>query len=214
MKQQQLIFRTWGGRRKGAGRKRHTDELPHLARPEVRPNQPQHVTIRVRPDVISLRKSRSFAAIKQAFRLARERLGMRVCHFSVLGNHIHVVDEAGDRVALARAITGLNIRFARALNRLMTRKGQVIADRYHVHALKTPMEVRNALRYLLLNARRHGLTTSESPDPYSSWANQDVVAQPHSWLLRRGFERAGPLVAAAPTSECGPSNLHENRPYA
>src|SRR5216683_2851714 len=64
MKQQLLIFRTWGGKRKGAGRKRHTDELPHLARPEVRTGQPQHVTIRVRPDVISLRKSKSFAVIK------------------------------------------------------------------------------------------------------------------------------------------------------
>src|SRR5712692_603251 len=85
MKQQNLIFRTWGGRRKGAGRKRHTDELPHVGRPEVRPGQPQHVTIRVRPDVISLRKSRSFAAIKQAFRLARERFGMRLCYFSVQG---------------------------------------------------------------------------------------------------------------------------------
>ncbi len=88
MKQQQLIFRTWGGRRKGAGRKRHTDELPHVARPEVRPGQPQHVTIRVRPDVISLRKSKSFAAIKQAFRLARERLGIRLCHFSVQGSRV------------------------------------------------------------------------------------------------------------------------------
>src|SRR5713226_9014082 len=196
MKQQQLIFRTWGGKRKGAGRKRHTDELPHVARPEVRPNQPQHVTIRVRPDVISLRKSKSFAAIKQAFRLARERFAMRLCYFSVLGNHIHVVVEAGDRIALARAITGLNIGIARALNRLMKRKGQVIEDRYHVRALKTPTEVRNALRYLLLNARKHGLTTSALPDPYSSWANQDVVAQPHSWLLQRGFERAGPPAVA------------------
>src|SRR5260370_419177 len=194
MNQQPLIFRSWGGKRKGAGRKRHTNELPHVARPEVRRGQPQHVTIRVRPDVISLRKSKSFAAIKQAFRLARERLGMRLCHFSVQGNHIHVVVEAEDRVALARAITGLNIRIARALNRLMNRKEQVIEDRYHVHALKTPTEVRNALRYLLLNARKHGLTKSELPDPYSSWANPAVVAQPHTWLLRRGFERAGPLA--------------------
>src|SRR5712692_2559492 len=114
-------------------------------------------------------------------------------------HHIHVVVEAEDRVALARAITGLNIRIARALNRLMKRKGQVIEDRYHVRALKTPTEVRNALRYLLLNARKHGLTTTELPDPYSSWANQDVVAKPHSWLLRRGFERAGPPAVAAPT---------------
>ncbi len=192
MNQLAFIFRTWGGRRKGAGRKRHTDELPHVARPELRPSQPQHVTIRVRRGVISLRKSNCFAAIKQVFKLCREWLGMRLCHFAVLGNHIHFIVEAEDRVALVRAITALGIRIARALNRLMNRKGQVIADRYHVHALETPTEVRNAIAYLQLNARKHGLTTSALPDPYSSWVNQDVVARPRSWLLRRGHERAGP----------------------
>ncbi len=188
------MFRTWGGRRKGAGRKRHTDELPHVMRPEVRPSQPQLVTIRIRRGVVSLRKSKCFAAIKRAFKLARERLGMRLCHFAVLGNHIHYLVEAENRVALARAITALGIRIARALNRLMNRKGQVIADRYHVHALETPTEVRNAVEYLRLNAKKHGLTTTALPDLYSSWANQDVVAQPHSWLLRHGLERAGPLI--------------------
>ncbi len=196
MNQQWLIFRTWGGKRKGAGRKRHTDELPHLVRPEVRPNQPQLVTIRVRRYVISLRKSKSFAAIRRVFKLARERLGIRLCHFAVLGNHIHFLVEAEHRVALARAIMALGVRIARALNRLMRREGQVIADRYHVRALTTPTEVRNALAYLRLNAKRHGLVTTDLPDSYSSWANQDVVAQPHSWLLRCGYERAGPPGAA------------------
>ncbi len=53
-RQQQFKFRTWGGKRKGAGRKRHTHELPHVARPELHSRHPQHVTIPIRPDVISL----------------------------------------------------------------------------------------------------------------------------------------------------------------
>ncbi len=196
MKQQPLIFRTWGGRRKGAGRKRHTGELPHVARPEVRPNQPQHVTMRVRHDVISLRKSKSFAAVKQAFRLCRERLRIRLCHFAVLGDHMHFIVEAEDRIALGRAIQALGVRLAATLNRLMKRKGPVIADRYHVHALKTPAEVLRALNYLKRNAQKHGFTTSPLPDAYSSWASTDVVAQPQSWLLRLGFRRAGPVCTA------------------
>jgi hypothetical protein len=35
------------------------------------------------------------------------------------------------------------------------RAGQVLADRCHVHVLRTPREVRNAIAYVLLNARRH-----------------------------------------------------------
>jgi len=31
----------------------------------------------------------------------------------------------------------------------------VLLDRYHFRVLKTPTEVRNALRYVLLNARKH-----------------------------------------------------------
>src|SRR6185295_716057 len=57
--------------------------------------------------------------------------------------------------ALARGVQGLAIRIARAVNRALRRKGRLFADRYHAHALKTPRAVRFALRYVLLNARKH-----------------------------------------------------------
>ena len=41
------------------------------------------------------------------------------------------------------------------MNRVFKRSGAVLAERYHVRVLRTPREVRNALAYLLLNARRH-----------------------------------------------------------
>jgi hypothetical protein len=43
----------------------------------------------------------------------------------------------------------------------------VFADRFHARALRTPKEVRTALVYVLLNARRHGIPVA-APDPYSS----------------------------------------------
>src|SRR5712692_6961936 len=147
-RQQELKFPTWGGQRKGAGRKRHTDELPHVARPEVSSKHPHHVTIRVRNDVVSLRRSKVFAAIKRAVKIARERLGMRICHFAVLGNHAHFLVEAEDRIALGRAMRALELRIARALNRLMNRQGPVMVDRYHLHVLSRTTEVRRALEYL------------------------------------------------------------------
>jgi len=49
----------------------------------------------------------------------------------------------------------LGARLARAVNRVFRRSGPVLADRYHVRVLRTPREVRNALAYVLLNARRH-----------------------------------------------------------
>ena len=95
-----------------------------------------------------------------------------------MGNHVHLIVEAPDRKALARAMKGLGVRIARALNRLMKRSGRVIADRYHAHILKTPSEVRHARNYLTTNAHRHYGTPT--PDPYVSVA---AVVAPRTWLL-------------------------------
>jgi hypothetical protein len=45
--------------------------------------------------------------------------------------------------------------FAFAVNRAFGRSGRVLADRYHLRILTCPRQVRNALAYVLLNARRH-----------------------------------------------------------
>ena len=90
-----------------------------------------------------------------------------------------------------------------------------MADRYHLHVLRTPTEVRNALAYVLLNARRHaaaaGRTLSRAfgIDPASSgrWLDGWIrivtndpsplppapVAPPRSWLLATGWKRGGLL---------------------
>ena len=37
----------------------------------------------------------------------------------------------------------------------MGRKGKVFSDRYHLRVLTCPRQVRNAISYVLMNARRH-----------------------------------------------------------
>jgi putative transposase len=108
------------------------------------------------------------------------RFGFRLVHYSVMGNHVHLIVEAPDRRALSRAMKGLGVRIARALNRVMKRSGQVVGDRYHAHILRTPSEVKRARNYLVTNARHHyGYVMS---DPYTS--TRPLVA-PRTWLLRR-----------------------------
>jgi len=76
-------------------------------------------------------------------------------HFSVQSNHLHLLVEADDRRALARGVQGLCVRVARAVNRQLERKGRLFADRYHARILKTARAAHFALRYVLLNARKH-----------------------------------------------------------
>jgi REP element-mobilizing transposase RayT len=179
-RQRELVFRTWGGRRRGAGRPPRAAKagMSHLARPLLPSRFPVHVTWRMRPDVYNLRTRRCLRLLAPAF-LAATRDDFRVVHYAVMGNHIHLLVEAHDRRALSIGMQGLGVRVARALNREMRRRGHVVDERFHAHILRTPTEVKRARLYLLHNARKHyGLRGDD-------WcASQTPVQPPHTYLLR------------------------------
>ncbi len=148
--------RRWGGRRDGAGRKPGPNPgMRHRSRVRFR-TLPAHVTLRLRPGLPSLRNTRVVRAIERSFADGCQRGAFRLVHYSLQGNHAHLIVEASDRDTLGRGMMAIGSRLARAVNRVARRRrGQVLADRYHVRLLKTPREVHRALGYVLLNARRH-----------------------------------------------------------
>jgi putative transposase len=198
--QQDLPLPQWGGARKGAGRKRVSPRpnVPHRPREQFRRGA-AHVTMRLCKEVWNLRSPRCFRALKQAFVRGCERFGFRVVHFSVQGNHIHLIVEAPDVVALGRAMKGLSVRMARALNKVMKRKGPVFADRYHMHLLRSPREALHAIRYVLDNwavhAAREKRPAPRGIDPYcSAWPDHaqgpPLVARAQWWMLCVGVSLA------------------------
>jgi REP-associated tyrosine transposase len=175
----------------------------------------------VRSDVPSLRTVAIVRAIERSFADGCVRPGFRLVHYSLQGNHAHLVVEAQDREALGRGMMAIGARFARAVNRIARRTGRVLADRYHVRMLPTPREVHHALRYVLLNARRHAAkpeaATCVRLDPASSarwfegWRRRPPaggdgehaasaaprpVARARTWLLAVGWRRYGLLDPA------------------
>jgi REP element-mobilizing transposase RayT len=60
---------------------------------DARP-MPVHVTLRMAPHVYNLRSRRSFRVVAVALRSGGDRFNVRVVHFSVQGNHIHLLVEA------------------------------------------------------------------------------------------------------------------------
>ncbi|HEU4576616.1 MAG TPA: transposase [Polyangiaceae bacterium] len=148
-------FRTWGGARKGAGRPPKSDAgVSHLRRPALSRHHPVHVTLRIVAGLPSLRGA-IFNKVRRALAEGQERFGFRLVHFSVQSNHVHLIAEAADRRALSRGMQGLSIRVARAVNGALSRAGKVFGDRYHARALTTPRATYFALRYVLLNGRKH-----------------------------------------------------------
>ncbi len=147
--------RTWGGARKGAGRKpRGRPSMPHVTRPKVDPRFPVQVTIRATPGLPSLRSPRLFGALRGA--IARASVDrFRVIHFSIQQDHAHFIVE-GDEARRARGgVHGLAIRLALAVNRVLGRTGKVVGDRYHARPLTTPRQMRTSMIYVLLNFRKH-----------------------------------------------------------
>ncbi|MCA1664295.1 MAG: transposase [Myxococcales bacterium] len=171
--QQTLKLRMWGSKRKGAGRPRKDGVVG--ARPGVEPvtrpllaeRFPVHVTWRMDKRVWNLRTRRCFAVMQRAMYAGALKSGFRLVRYAVIGNHVHLLVEAPNRVRLFRGMQGLGIRLARALNGVMKRRGRVIGDRYHA-------------RLFADNARHH------YADVYAdAFASHIAVAAPWTWLLRR-----------------------------
>ena len=196
IKMKQLELPSWGGKRAGAGRKASglVRRVSHKRRPIHVARFPVHVVMRARKDVPGLRRGSVFRSVRAALANGAERAGFRLIHFSVQGNHLHLVVEAVDRVALSRGMQGLAVRIAQAVNRAAGRKGTVFADHYFARELKTPAEVRRAVRYVLDNRMLHGALAPQT-DPCASSA---PVVSPRTWLLKVGWlrSRAGPLPVA------------------
>lgn len=149
--------------------------------------------MRVARGVWNLRSQRAFRCVTRALAAEKRQARLRIVHYSVQGNHLHLIAEADDPAALSLRMRGFTVRLARALNRMMGRpRGRVFAERYHLHVLRTRSEVRNAIRYVLLNHRKHAAQAGRvgiTVDPFSSgpWFEHwppDVVRVP--WSMNSG----------------------------
>jgi hypothetical protein len=173
---------------------------------------PCHVTLKVRAGLPSLRTKRVVAELERSFARGPDRGNFRVVHYSIQSDHAHFIVEAAGRGALGRGMKSLAARFARAVNRASCRTGRVLADRYHLRVLRSPRQVRNALAYVLLNARRHlaqrrgraaarggRLDPASSARWFEGWVGRHAgpvlgprsAVPPHTWLLKVGWRRHG-----------------------
>jgi REP element-mobilizing transposase RayT len=206
--QQELVFRTWGGKRAGAGRKQVNvrKSEPHRRRPKITNNMALHVALRVAPDVRRMRRMDAYRAVRKAMVVALVRSDFRIVHVSIQGNHVHLVVEASSKEALARGMQGFQTSAARRLNAIDTdrrgrvRRGSVFVDRYHAEIVTTPTHARHTLAYVLNNWRRHNEDCAPGADHwlvdrYSSAVSFTGWADGLNWILPRDYE---PLPVAAP----------------
>jgi putative transposase len=211
---------------KTPGRKPHperTNFVKHVARSAHDHRHPVHVVMRCVRAAPHLRAERLVTAIAAQLRRAVHR-GVGLVHYSIQGDHLHLIVEAPDGSKLARNMQWLFSQIAFEVNRIARRSGRLFADRHFRHPLRTPSEVRRALVYVLMNGRKHGalhgrslLPLFEWLDPCSSagwfegWREDDrpsshALAQaragpcppgapPTTWLAEKGWLRGGGPIA-------------------
>ena len=210
-------------RRRGVGRKPKGERagVSHAKRADLKARFPVHVTVKLHRGLPRLRLWSTYTALRTAFAAgsggtaaAPGGVHFRLCHYAVLNDHLHFIVEAEDRAWLARGVQGLLVRVARRLNKAWRRSGEVFSDRYHDHILKTPREVRNAIRYVLGNARKHAAEGCELAVPHAidlftsaPWFDGFVerlvvngieaelrpITVARTWLLTKGWRRHGLL---------------------
>jgi len=176
----------------------------HKVRAQVDARCPQHVVLRAAAGMKWLRTHKAYRAIRRALVVVLDRADtFRIVHFSVQGDHVHLLCEAADKVALGKGMQAFGISAAKQLNRVHERKGTVFPDHYHAEAIDSVRQACHTLSYVLNNWRKHrqdgGYSLFDGKiDPYSSgvwfdgWKERTrPVAVPE------GYE--GPRVSAAQT---------------
>lgn len=169
----------WGGQRKGAGRKNLTGAVNHMARTKVDPRNPMHITLRLKRGMPSLRRKSFLGAFAQAAQASRA-YGLKINHFSILGNHLHLIAEAKNNRGLSRGMQGLSIRLAKAIVRIakveqrIKIQGAIFWGRYHLRKVTSPIQMKNVIRYVLTNEFRHrkqkpSLTVFSSGGHFNEW---------------------------------------------
>ncbi len=202
----------WGGKRRGAGRPNQSGLVSHMKREDVDFKKPLHVTMKIRSQKWNLRCREVAAEFKRCARRAQV-FGLRVLHYSLLRDHIHLIVEARGNDELAAGMRSFGASFGKALRKIFGGVGSVFAGRYHLHVLASPTETKRALAYVLQNFAKHSkllahLDAYSSAPYFDSWRTlfggglspilqdhraspiPDFLCLPRSWLAREGWRRA------------------------
>jgi REP element-mobilizing transposase RayT len=111
-----------GGWRRCGGRKRKPGSISHDSRPQLHAQHPQHTAVRLVDGAPNLARAYLMKIIRKVLAESHKQ-DFRIVEFNVLGNHLHLINEAAGKESLARGMQGLEVRLAKRLNAVLKRKG-------------------------------------------------------------------------------------------
>lgn len=149
-------------------------------------NSALHLTIKVREIKAEIKNKRILKALHHAIKRARLQK-LRVIHYTLEHNHIHLLIEADNNKILHKGMQALGISLSKAINKIKQLKGTVYKHRYHFRKLSSRRELKNALQYIFRNGMKHKRSMSVL-DPYNSLAAEKrIPADMNLTIVRSSF---------------------------
>src|SRR5262245_11606846 len=114
-RQLKIAFRTWGGKRPGAGRKPNgpRSQVPHTTRGPFPHWMPSHVTSRLVDNLGTLRARGPYHAVRAAMGGMLRRDDFGIVQISLERDHMHLIAEAHDETALGNGMRAFQSSAAR-----------------------------------------------------------------------------------------------------
>jgi len=177
---------------KGAGRPKGRSKhyIPHIKREALPAKTPVHITIKINKEYKGLRNKTFLSITKLAIKKARLK-GLRVIYFTIQFDHLHLFIEPKNMRELSNGIRSLVCAMAERMRRhlKLDKLKSFVKDRYHLHILKTPREVKNAIKYILGNTIKHsGVFRNLCPYTFTFKKPESFALEPpRFWLSNSCF---------------------------
>lgn len=146
----------------------HDKGIRHISRERIFKPTSMHITIKVRKNKADIQSKKILKALHRAIFRARIH-GLRVIHYTLEYNHIHLLVEASGHKIMHKAMQAFGISFSKAINKIKQVNGHVYKHRHHLRKITSSIDLKNVLRYIFHNGIHHKRTYSLI-DPYNSMA--------------------------------------------
>jgi len=148
---------------------------------------PHHITQRGnnKETVFFDNKDRQFYL--DALQRYRNKYGMEIWAYCLMGNHIHILAVSKKEASLARGIGGTNLIYTQYINRKYKRSGRLWQNRFFSTIVEKEPYLWAVARYIERNPIRAGLVKKAEDYPWSSarahvLGIKDDVLSEESWL--------------------------------
>lgn len=139
-----------------AGRKAiHDPGIRHTHRPVFKKPASLHLTIKIAKEKSNLKNKEVLSILKRAI-LNSRKMGLRVIHFTLEYDHIHLLIEAENNHLLGKGMQSFGVTLSKAINKLKKTSGQVYRHRYHFRKITSARQLKNVMNYIFRNGLKHG----------------------------------------------------------